>query len=104
MRVVRMHSYREPAGRPELLDSSRARNLGIVFRGKDHQRSEHPGGLRPGDDGLQIAGEFLTGTVAYRFLPVASMPTVDFPTINVTASRPGADPEIMGTGPIPAST
>ena len=33
--------------------------------------------------------------MAYRFLPVASMPTVDFPTIAVTASRPGADPETM---------
>src|SRR5262249_57153494 len=40
-------------------------------------------------------GLFLVGAVAYRFLPVASMPTVDFPTINVTASRPGADPETM---------
>src|SRR5262249_45271808 len=38
---------------------------------------------------------FLAGGVAYLFLPVASMPTVDFPTINVTASRPGADPETM---------
>ena len=35
------------------------------------------------------------GAVAYAFLPVASMPTVDFPTISVTANRPGADPEIM---------
>ncbi len=33
--------------------------------------------------------------MAYHFLPVASMPTVDYPTISVTASRPGADPEIM---------
>jgi hydrophobe/amphiphile efflux-1 (HAE1) family protein len=37
----------------------------------------------------------LVGAVAYRFLPVASMPTVDFPTINITANRPGADPETM---------
>ena len=33
--------------------------------------------------------------VAYQFLPVASMPTVEFPTISVSASRPGADPETM---------
>src|SRR5260221_14614317 len=44
---------------------------------------------------LLAIGLFLVGAVAYRFLPVASMPTVDFPTINVTASRPGADPETM---------
>ncbi len=50
---------------------------------------------RPVGTTLLAIGLFLTGAVAYRFLPVASMPTVDFPTINVTASRPGADPEIM---------
>src|ERR1700736_1227620 len=44
---------------------------------------------------LLAIGLFLVGAVAYRFLPVASMPTVDFPTINVNATRPGADPETM---------
>ena len=48
---------------------------------------------RPVGTTLLAVGLFLVGAVAYRFLPVASMPTVDFPTINVTASRPGADPE-----------
>ena len=33
--------------------------------------------------------------MAYGFLPVASMPTIEFPTIRVTASRPGADPAVM---------
>jgi hydrophobe/amphiphile efflux-1 (HAE1) family protein len=51
--------------------------------------------LRPVATTLLAIGLFLTGAVAYRFLPVASMPTVDFPTINVTATRPGADPETM---------
>jgi multidrug efflux pump len=50
---------------------------------------------RPVGTTLLAMGLFLTGVVAYRFLPVASMPTVDFPTINVTAARPGADPETM---------
>jgi multidrug efflux pump len=50
---------------------------------------------RPVATTLLAIGLFLTGAVAYRFLPVASMPTVEFPTINVTAGRPGADPEIM---------
>src|SRR5580693_876389 len=50
---------------------------------------------RPVGTTLLDIGLFLVGAVAYRFLPVASMPTVDFPTINVTASRPGADPNIM---------
>ncbi len=38
---------------------------------------------------------FLTGAVAYRFLPVAALPNVEFPTIHITASRPGADPSTM---------
>ena len=38
---------------------------------------------RPVGTTLLAIGLFLVGAVAYRFLPVASMPTVDFPTINV---------------------
>jgi multidrug efflux pump len=37
----------------------------------------------------------LAGVVAYRFLPVAALPSVDIPTIVVFAARPGADPETM---------
>jgi multidrug efflux pump len=37
----------------------------------------------------------LAGLVAYRFLPVAALPSVDIPTIVVFAARPGADPETM---------
>jgi hydrophobe/amphiphile efflux-1 (HAE1) family protein len=50
---------------------------------------------RPIGTTLLAIGLFLVGLVAYQFLPVASMPTVDFPTITVTANRPGADPLIM---------
>jgi multidrug efflux pump len=50
---------------------------------------------RPIGTTLLAIGLLLVGAVAYRFLPVASMPTVDFPTISVSASRPGADPETM---------
>jgi AcrB/AcrD/AcrF family protein len=35
------------------------------------------------------------GVVAYRHLPLASLPNIDFPTIHVSASRPGADPATM---------
>lgn len=37
----------------------------------------------------------LFGIFAFRSLPVAELPNVDFPTINVSASLPGADPETM---------
>ena len=50
---------------------------------------------RPIGTTLIAIGIFLVGALAYQFLPVASMPTVDFPTISVTANRPGADPETM---------
>ena len=50
---------------------------------------------RPIGTTLLAIGLFLVGAVAYFFLPVASLPTVEFPTIYVTASRPGAEPNVM---------
>jgi multidrug efflux pump len=51
--------------------------------------------LRPIGTTLLAAGLFLVGTAAYFHLPVASLPSIDFPTIRVQASRPGADPVTM---------
>ena len=39
----------------------------------------------------------LAGAVAFRLLPVSPLPQVDFPTINVSASLPGASPETMAS-------
>jgi multidrug efflux pump len=50
---------------------------------------------RPIGTTLIAIGLFLIGAVAYRFLPVANLPSVDMPTIRVSASRPGADPQTM---------
>src|ERR1700733_2584158 len=50
---------------------------------------------RPVGTTLLAIGLFLIGAVAYEFLPVASVPNVDFPSIRVSASRPGADPSVM---------
>ncbi len=44
---------------------------------------------------LLSVGLFLAGAVAYRFMPVAALPNVEFPTIYVSANRPGADPSTM---------
>jgi len=44
---------------------------------------------------LLSVGLFLAGAVAYQFMPVAALPNVEFPTIWVSASRPGADPSTM---------
>ena len=39
----------------------------------------------------------LGGLFAYRVLPVAALPTVDFPTVSVSAQLAGAAPETMAT-------
>ena len=46
---------------------------------------------------LIAIGVMLLGLVAYHFLPVASLPSVDFPVIRVSSSRPGADPVTMAS-------
>ena len=50
---------------------------------------------RPVATTLLTAGLALSGIVAFRLLPVAPLPQVDFPTISVQASLPGASPETM---------
>ncbi|MBV8804543.1 MAG: efflux RND transporter permease subunit [Sinobacteraceae bacterium] len=44
-----------------------------------------------------MAGILLVGIVAFPMLPVAPLPQVDFPTIQVSAKLPGASPETMAT-------
>src|ERR1700688_880154 len=46
---------------------------------------------------LLTAALALAGAVAYFHLPVAPLPQVDFPTISVGASLPGASPETMAS-------
>jgi len=50
---------------------------------------------RPVATTLATAAIALTGGLAYFSLPVAALPQVDFPTISVSASLPGASPETM---------
>ncbi len=46
---------------------------------------------------LAMAGILCFGFMAYRLLPVSDLPNVDFPTILVSASLPGASPETMAS-------
>src|SRR6476620_4404030 len=46
---------------------------------------------------LLALGLFLFGAMAWRALPVAALPEVEFPTIQVSASLPGASPETMAS-------
>jgi multidrug efflux pump len=50
---------------------------------------------RPVATTLLTLGVALAGAIAFRLLPVAPLPQVDFPTISVQASLPGASPETM---------
>ena len=50
---------------------------------------------RPVMTTLLMAAFIIFGIIAYRALPVSELPNVDFPTISVSASLPGASPETM---------
>ncbi len=52
---------------------------------------------RPVATSLLMVAIALFGFVAYRALPVSDLPIVDFPTISVSASLPGASPETMAS-------
>jgi hydrophobe/amphiphile efflux-1 (HAE1) family protein len=52
---------------------------------------------RPIATSLLMGGIFLVGLVVYPLLPVAPLPQVDFPTVQVSASLPGASPETMAS-------
>ena len=52
---------------------------------------------RPVATTLLTAAIILAGAVAFQQLPVSALPQVDFPTISISASLPGASPEIMAS-------
>jgi HAE1 family hydrophobic/amphiphilic exporter-1 len=52
---------------------------------------------RPVATTLLAVGLLLVGIVGYLLLPVASLPNVDFPTLQISASLPGANPETMAS-------
>ncbi|GGA46666.1 efflux RND transporter permease subunit [Dyella nitratireducens] len=53
--------------------------------------------LRPVATSLLMIALVLVGLVAMRFLPVSSLPSVDYPTIQVQTFYPGASPSVMAT-------
>ncbi len=50
---------------------------------------------RPVATSLLMLAILLAGLLAYRLLPIAALPEVDYPTIQVTTLYPGASPEVM---------
>lgn len=53
--------------------------------------------LRPVATTLLMVALFLCGVLAYQQLPIAALPEVDYPTIQVVTFYPGASPEVMAT-------
>ncbi|MGV1761713.1 efflux RND transporter permease subunit [Rhizobium sp. A22-96] len=47
--------------------------------------------------GLIMLGIFLVGAICYPFLPVSALPQIDFPTVQIAASLPGASPDTMAS-------
>ncbi len=78
-------STRLPAWRPETSGVNFSSNFSAPFI------------RRPVATSLITFAIFLSGAVAFRFLPVAPLPQVDFPTISVGAGLPGASPETMAS-------
>ena len=51
--------------------------------------------LRPVATSLLMVALFLTGTIAYRLLPLSALPEVAYPTIQIVTLYPGASPDVM---------
>ena len=52
---------------------------------------------RPVATSLLMVAILLAGLLAYRLLPIAALPEVDYPTIQVTALYPGASPDVIAS-------
>ena len=57
---------------------------------------------RPVMTTLVMCAILLFGLVGFHQLPVSDLPSVDYPTIQVSASLPGASPEVMASAVAPA--
>jgi multidrug efflux pump subunit AcrB len=52
---------------------------------------------RPIATALLMVGLLLGGLAAYPLLPIAALPNVNYPTLQITAQLPGADPQTMAS-------
>ena len=53
--------------------------------------------LRPVATSLLMVALFLSGMLAYRFLPISALPEIDYPTMQVLAVYPGGSPEVIAS-------
>src|SRR5258708_19671660 len=66
-------------------------------RGRGDVNVSQPFVRRPIATSLLAAAVLLSGAVAYRMLPIAPLPRVDFPALAVSAGLPGATPETLAS-------
>ena len=93
------------AGETVVLDGQSRVENGAALNGQREVGREAPQAVnvseifvrRPVMTTLVMVGLLVFGIVGYRQLPVAALPNVDFPTISVSASLPGASPETMAS-------
>ena len=65
------------------------------LRARSRMSPSRPFILRPVATSLLMAAILLAGLVAFHFLSLSALPEVDYPTIQVQTSYPGASPEVM---------
>ncbi|HRP05525.1 MAG TPA: efflux RND transporter permease subunit, partial [Opitutaceae bacterium] len=53
--------------------------------------------LRPIATTLLMVALLLSGVMAYRLLPIAALPEVDYPTIQIFTFYPGASPQVVAS-------
>ena len=85
---------RRPLPRPRVPAARPVRAL-RPGRFADDLRILHPAAGRDHADVVRARSS--AALFAYRFLPVAALPSAEFPVVNVSASLPGASPETMAT-------
>ncbi len=86
-----------PTDRASASDHARNRNAEEASEPIGNVHFSAPFIRRPVATFLLSIAIILAGAVAYKLLPVASLPEVEFPVISVGAGLPGADPETMAS-------
>ena len=95
-KVAGMRRRREPpTGSPAPIRRTPIRRCRRRSRSHEFLRALHQAPHR--HDAPHGGRSVLSGAAAFRVLPVSPLPQVDFPTVSVSASLPGASPEIMAS-------
>ena len=97
-RGARLHQQRRAARRPPAssaeCEGGREPRATAAF-GRPCMSPSRPFIERPIATSLLMLAIMLAGLVAFHFLPLSALPEVDYPTIQVQTSYPGASPEVM---------